>query len=590
MKKRQKDKKNKKFTIYKFFGIMLILSSIALLGIVLYINILPIKYLAILLGVLLFINIIFNFFLFRKRVKKKPKRIFTVLSLIFSCIFLIGSFFIYKTFAVLDDFSQKYKTYTYHVVVLNDSNYDVIEDLSSKTLGYYNDNSDATKKSIEKLGKVVTTENEGFGNLESLGSSVLEEEKDAILVEDSQKTKLDTAGNNESSENALSGFSGKTRILYTFKVKAKPESKDVNVTKDVFNIYISGMDEYGEVSEISRSDVNMILTVNPKTKQILITNIPRDYYVQLHDTSGYKDKLTHAGIYGIDTSVKTLEDLLGIDINYYFKVNFSSLENIIDALGGVDVYSEYTFRTWNGYNFTEGYNHVNGQEALAFARERKTFDDGDNQRGKNQQALIEAIFRKVTSPEIITKYNSLLNSLSDSIITNMSTKSMTSLAKMQLKDNAKWTITSNSLKGVGSYDYTYTYPYQELYVMVPDEESVDEGKDLISKVTSNEILESSYDGDSSNVHSVTKSNVYKPSSNTKKKTTTSKKKTEVKKEEIAQVPDKAEDIQNDETVEPDVDENTEADSDNTTIPEENENTGDDNNAVTPPENSEIPAP
>ena len=172
----------------------------------------------------------------------------------------------------------------------------------------------------------------------------------------------------------------------------------------------------------------------------------------------------------------------------------------------------------------------------------------------------------------------------------MSTKSMTSLAKMQLKDNAKWTITSNSLKGVGSYDYTYTYPYQELYVMVPDEESVDEGKDLISKVTSNEILESSYDGDSSNVHSVTKSNVYKPSSNTKKKTTTSKKKTEVKKEEIAQVPDKAEDIQNDETVEPDVDENTEADSDNTTIPEENENTGDDNNAVTPPENSEIPAP
>lgn len=592
MKKRKKDKKNKKFTIYKFFGIILILSSIALLGIVLYINILPLKYLVVLLGVLLFINIIFNFFLFRKKIKKKPKKIFAVLSIIFSIIFLIGSFFIYKTFAVLDDFSQKYKTYTYHVVVLNDSNYETIEDLSSKTLGYYNDNSDATKKSLEKLGKVVQTENEGFGNLESLGSSVLEEEKDAILVEDSQKNKLDTAGNNESSENALSGFSGKTRIIYTFKVKAKPESKDVNVTKDVFNIYISGMDEYGEVSEISRSDVNMILTVNPKTKQILITNIPRDYYVQLHDTSGYKDKLTHAGIYGIDTSVKTLEDLLGIDINYYFKVNFSSLENIIDALGGVDVYSEYTFRTWNGYNFTEGYNHVNGKEALAFARERKTFNDGDNQRGKNQQALIEAIFRKVTSPEIITKYNSLLNSLSDSIITNMPTKSMTSLAKMQLRDNAKWIITSNSLKGTGSYDYTYTYPYQELYVMVPDDESVTEGKDLISKVTSDELLEASYDGDSSNVHSVTKSNVYKPSSTTKKKTTTPKKKTEVKKEEITQVPEEKEEdtTNNEEVVEPETDESTETDSDNPTIPEKSENAGNDDNAVTPPENSEVPAP
>lgn len=527
MKKRKKDKK---MSVYKFFGIILIISSVILLGMVLYINILPFKYLAILTGVILLINLIFNFFLVRKRVKKKPKKIFLVLSIIFSIIFLIGSFFLYKTFAVLDNFSQKYKIYTYHVVVLNDSSYEEIEDISGKSLGYYNENSDATEKSLTKLGKVVETENEGYGNLESLGVSVLDNEKEAILVEDSKKIKLDSAGNNESEDNSLSGFSGKTRILYTFKVKAKPESKEVNVTKDVFNVYISGMDQYGEVVEVSRSDVNMILTVNPKTKQILITNIPRDYYVQLHDTSGYKDKLTHAGTYGIDTSVETLEDLLGIDINYYFKVNFSSLENIIDALGGVDVYSEYTFTSWNGYNFTEGYNSVDGKAGLAFARERKTFQDGDNQRGKNQQALIEAIFRKVTSPEIITKYNSLLNSLSDSILTNMPTKSMTSLAKMQLKDNAKWVITSNSLKGIGSYDYTYTYPYQQLYVMVPDEESITEGKDLISKVTSGEVLESSYTGDSTNVHDVTKSSVVRSSSgsssSSKKKSVTTKKKSD----------------------------------------------------------------
>ena len=520
MKKKNKDKK-KKLTGYKIVGILLIISSLILLGVVLYINILPMKYLAIVVGVLFVINLILNFFLFRKKVKKKPKKISTVFALLFSIIFLLASFFIFKTFGVLDDMSEEYRTYTYHVLVKNDCSYQDIGDISGKTLGYYNNNSNATKKALEKLSEKVKTENESYGNLDSLGASILTEETESILVEDSQKTKLDNAGSNSDS-GSLSGFSGKTRILYTFKVTVKVESKDVDVTKDVFNIYISGMDEYGEVSEISRSDVNMIITINPKTKQILMTNIPRDYYVQLHDTSGYKDKLTHAGNYGIDTSIATIEDLLGIQINYYFKVNFSSLVNIIDALGGVEVYSEYDFQSYNGYNFSKGYNSVDGKAGLSFVRERKTFAEGDNQRGKNQQAMIEAIFRKCTSPSIITKYNSLLNSLKDSMITNMPMKSITKLAKMQLKDNASWTLTSNSLTGTGSYDYTYTYPYQELYVTVPDEESISEAKEMISKVTSGEKLESSYDGDSNNVHSVTKSSVSKSFSNSSSSSSTTK--------------------------------------------------------------------
>ena len=520
MKKKNKDKK-KKLTGYKIVGILLIISSLILLGVVLYINILPMKYLAIVVGVLFVINLILNFFLFRKKVKKKPKKISTVFALLFSIIFLLASFFIFKTFGVLDDMSEEYRTYTYHVLVKNDSSYQDIGDISGKTLGYYNNNSNATKKALEKLSEKVKTENESYGNLDSLGASILTEETESILVEDSQKIKLDNAGSNSDS-GSLSGFSGKTRILYTFKVTVKVESKDVDVTKDVFNIYISGMDEYGEVSEISRSDVNMIITINPKTKQILMTNIPRDYYVQLHDTSGYKDKLTHAGNYGIDTSIATIEDLLGIQINYYFKVNFSSLVNIIDALGGVEVYSEYDFQSYNGYNFSKGYNSVDGKAGLSFVRERKTFAEGDNQRGKNQQAMIEAIFRKCTSPSIITKYNSLLNSLKDSMITNMPMKSITKLAKMQLKDNASWTLTSNSLTGTGSYDYTYTYPYQELYVTVPDEESISEAKEMISKVTSGEKLESSYDGDSNNVHSVTKSSVSKSFSNSSSSSSTTK--------------------------------------------------------------------
>lgn len=537
--RKNKDKK-KKIDGYKIVGILLLVSSLILLGIVLYINILPMKYLLALGGVLLFVNLVLDFFLFRKRVKKKPKRVCTVFALLFSIIFLIGSFFIFKTFGVLDDMSQDYKTYTYHVLVKSDSNAEKIEDIASKDLGYYNDNSSATKKALEKLDTVVKTKSDSYGNLDGLGKALINDETDAILLENSQKIKLENAGggsavatgdnSSDSSNNStgdtsvLSNFGDKTKVIYTFKVKVKVDSKGIDVTKDVFNVYISGMDEYGKVSEISRSDVNMILTINPKTKQILMTNVPRDYYVQLHDTTGYKDKLTHAGTYGVDTSIKTLEDLLGIKLDYYFKVNFSSLENIVDALDGVDVYSEYDFQSWNGYNFTKGYNHVEGKAALAFARERHTFTDGDNQRGKNQQALIEAIFRKCTSSSIITKYNSLLDSLQDSMITDMPMKSMTSLAKMQLRDNASWTITSNSLTGTGSYDYTYTYNFQELYVMVPNEDSVTEAKEKISKVASGEKLESSYGKDASDVHSVSKSQVSKSSSSSYSYSSSSKKK------------------------------------------------------------------
>ena len=524
----RKNKDKKKINGYKIVGILLLISSLILFGIVLYINILPMKYLLALGGILLFVNLVLDFFLFRKRVKKKPKRVCTVFALLFSIIFLIGSFFIFKTFGVLDDMSQDYKTYTYHVLVKSDSNAEKIEDIASKNLGYYNDNSSATKKALEKLDTVVKTKSDSYGNLDGLGKALINDETDAILLENSQKIKLENAGGgstlNNSDSSVLSNFGDKTKVIYTFKVRVKVDSKGIDVTKDVFNVYISGMDEYGKVSEISRSDVNMILTINPKTKQILMTNVPRDYYVQLHDTTGYKDKLTHAGTYGVDTSIKTLEDLLGIKLDYYFKVNFSSLENIVNALDGVDVYSEYDFQSWNGYNFTKGYNHVEGKAALAFARERHTFTDGDNQRGKNQQALIEAIFRKCTSSSIITKYNSLLDSLQDSMITDRPMKSMTSLAKMQLRDNASWTITSNSLTGTGSYDYTYTYNFQELYVMVPNEDSVTEAKEKINKVASGEKLESSYGKDASDVHSVSKSQVSKASSSNYSYSSSSKKK------------------------------------------------------------------
>ena len=524
---KRKNNRKKKITGYKVVGMLFMICSIILLGIVLLSNVLPIKYLSIFIGVLFLINLIINFFLFKRKIRKKPRRFFTVLALLLCVLFLGASFFIYRTLGLLDDMSMEYKEYTYNVLVRSESVYKDIADIADKNLGYYNDNSDATKKALSTLNNKVKTTNVGYGNLESLATSLFNRKIAGILLESSQQAKLEKSGNA-----SIKGFSDKTRVLYTFKVKMPIKSDGLNVTKDVFNIYISGMDQYGKVAETSRSDVNMVITINPKTKQILLTNIPRDYYVQLHDTDGYKDKLTHAGIYGLDTSVATIEDLLGIKINYYFKVNFSSLVNIVDALGGVDVYSEYDFQSWNGYNFSKGYNRVNGKEALSFVRERKTFNAGDNQRGKNQQAMIEAIFRKCTKPSIIIKYNSLLNSLEDSMITDMPMRNIIKLAKMQLRDNSKWTITSNSLTGTGSMDYTYTYPYQSLYVTVPDEESIKLSKEMIKKVVDGEVLQSSYDGDGSNSHTVTKSAVYKStttntSSNEKKVT----KKVTPKKEE-----------------------------------------------------------
>jgi len=304
------------------------------------------------------------------------------------------------------------------------------------------------------------------------------------MIEDSMKNILE-----EESSDKMNLM----REIYEFTIKIKVDTtlKEVNVTDESFAIYVSGIDTYGQISSVSRSDVNIVMVVNPTTKQILLISIPRDYYVQLHGTTGAKDKLTHAGIYGIDMSIKTIEDLLETDINYYIKVNFTSVIDIVDSLGGLDVYSDYSFISYSGFNFKAGYNSVNGEQALDFVRTRKAFVDGDRQRGKNQQALIDAIIKKATDKSIITKYNSLLSAIDGKYQTNLSTKKITSLIKMQLEDMTSWNVSSYSLTGIDSNNYTYTYN-QLLYVMEPDKQSVKEAIALVDQVLNNEKLESSY--------------------------------------------------------------------------------------------------
>ncbi|MDR1833741.1 MAG: LCP family protein [Propionibacteriaceae bacterium] len=248
---------------------------------------------------------------------------------------------------------------------------------------------------------------------------------------------------------------------------------------DPFAIYISGMDSYGEVSEKSRSDVNQIIAFNPAEKKMLMVNTPRDYYVKLHGLGPKKDKLTHAGIYGIDVSRLTLADLYKIELKYYVKINFTSLIDLIDLMDGIDIESEYTFTAEDGSKFTKGINHVNAKQALAFARERHAFKDGDRQRGKDQQIVINAIFAKLKSPELLPKYPSIFEAMKGQFLTNISDADIDKLADMV--GTGEWDTKSMSVTGGDAMKYTYTYPNQKLYVMTPNSKSLKKARKALAE-------------------------------------------------------------------------------------------------------------
>jgi polyisoprenyl-teichoic acid--peptidoglycan teichoic acid transferase len=246
-------------------------------------------------------------------------------------------------------------------------------------------------------------------------------------------------------------------------------------TSNPFIVYISGIDTYGEIETTARSDVNILAVINPLTHKILLVNTPRDYYVQLHGTTGVRDKLTHAGLYGVDSSAKTLEDLYGVSIPSYVRINFTSFQKVIDTLGGVDVYSDQSFSSYV-YSYNQGVNSLGGVEALEFARERYTFQDGDRTRGKNQQRVIEAVLSKASSPRLLVQYTQLLGSLDGNVQTNIAPGSITDIVKAELSDIQKWQVESISVDGTGASAQTFSFGSQELYVMVPSQETVDVAK------------------------------------------------------------------------------------------------------------------
>ena len=449
---------------FKYLAFILISITIITLGLFKFIDVLPGEYFFILCVLLGIITLGLSLLILTKRGPKK-RAIGTFLSLIYLVFLILVIVYELNTIGFLKKLGFKnYKTENYSILVLNDSKYEKIEDLEKKNIGSLEFNTDGLKESKEKVEKKISVNFKTYNDISELKKDFEKNKVEAILIENSILAIL-TEDDGE--------FASSYKVIYDFSVdvETKDIAKKVDITKDTFSIYVSGIDTYGAVSSVSRSDVNMVITVNPKTNKILITSIPRDYYVPLAGKNG-KDKLTHAGIYGVETSVKTIENLLDTKINYYIKVNFTSLIKVVDALGGVKVYSKYNFTSMDGYTYKEGYNNVNGEKALSFVRERKAFNGGDRVRVENQAAMIKALVEKATSPSIITKYTSLLKTLEKLFVTNLNMEDITEFIKKQIDDMKSWEVESQSLDGKDDYQYTYSYKGQKLYVMTPDNETV----------------------------------------------------------------------------------------------------------------------
>lgn len=462
----------------KIVSILFILLSVVFLGMIFSMHVLPIKYMGILLGIYLPILFILVLFMMLKRLKLKIKIPCEVISILIIFFLVVGIAYLNRTMNFMSKIKEKkYQTENYYVVVLESSNYDTLDSLKNKTIGIHMSSLESGEEAISNFRKKLSYEDKEYTDFMQLGKDLLNHKVDAMFINGSYLSIL---------QDEDETFDAKTKIVDTIQIQIKNEvvKKEIDVTKEPFNLYISGIDIYGNITSVSRSDVNIIVTVNPVTHQILLTSIPRDYYVRLHGTTGYRDKLTHAGIYGVDMSITTLEDLLDIDINYYARVNFTTLIELVDAIGGVDVYSDYSFTSLHGnYKFNVGMNHMNGEQALGFTRERYAFKDGDRQRGKNQQKVITAIINKaLSSKTLITKYTNILNSLESSFQTNMGSNKIYSLVNMQLDKMPSWEITSISLDGTGKSEYTYSYSGQRLYVMEPDMSIVNSAKEKIKEI------------------------------------------------------------------------------------------------------------
>lgn len=440
-------------------------------------NFLSFRFLNIIITIGLLVVLAISIFLQKA---KKSTLVTTIILVVFSLISLVGVFGFKQMIDITNRMNQTaaFSEVEMSIVVPKDSDIKDVNQLTTVQAPTKVDknNVDTLMSALKKDKKVdvkvddVASYQEAYDNLKSGKSK-------AMVLSGSYASLLESVDSN---------YSSNLKTIYTYKIKKKNNNSAKQVDSKVFNIYISGIDTYGSISTVSRSDVNIIMTVNMNTHKILLTTTPRDAYVKIPGGGADQyDKLTHAGIYGVETSEKTLENLYGIKIDYYARINFTSFLKLIDQLGGVTVHNDQAFTSLHGkFDFPVGDIQMNSEQALGFVRERYSLDGGDNDRGKNQEKVISAIVNKLASLKSVSNFTSIVNNLQDSVQTNMSLDTINALANTQLDSGSKFTVTSQAVTGTGSTGQltSYAMPNSSLYMMKLDDSSVESASQAIKNL------------------------------------------------------------------------------------------------------------
>lgn len=472
-KKKYPSKTKIRFQWGLFFSYILL--SIILLILMFSYKILAFRFLNVIVACIL---IFISGYSFKQLTSKKSKKKTRILLMIGNVLNIIAIFSIYQFIELTNRMNETSATshYAMSIAVLADSSISEINQLD-KVIAPLELDEDNILKFMDEIKQKQNKTLEVEKNHSYLDSynSLINGEVEAIVLNGAFENIIETEHPD---------YLSKIKKLYVKKITKKVSGPKIN-KGDSFNIYVSGIDTYGPINEVSRSDVNIILTVNTKTKKVLITTTPRDSYVPIAlGGNDQKDKLTHAGLYGVDASIKTLENLYNIDLNYYVRLNFTSFLKLIDYLGGVDVDNDKAFTAkHNGQYYAAGRIHLNANQALGFVRERYALSDGDRDRGRNQQKVITAIIRKLTSAEALTNFNDILQGIQDSIQTNMPFVTMMNLVNSQLETGGLYSVESTDLTGVGSMDLpSYAMPNSKLYMMEVDENKLQSIKDAMKAI------------------------------------------------------------------------------------------------------------
>ena len=481
-------------------SILLVLSSFYLLYELIKINVLPTKLLFLMTIVFVLLDAIFILLLchYTKRIVSKIICILITLILVLgSC---LGGFYISKTGSLLTSITNvtKHAKNTVSVVVKQSSDIKNKSQLNGVSVGTLrNIGVQGSKKVLKELSNEgIVLEQKEYDSLSALLEGFYNGEVESIIINESSRSQI-------LDMESYADFDNNTRVVYqtSYKVENTDKAKSVtDITSKPFNVLISGSDTRGGFDENGRSDVIMIATVNPKTSTILLTSVPRDFYVTTACDAGdgcmqgALDKITHTGIHGTNTTKRTVEQLLGIEINYTFKVGFDTVTELVDAVGGIDVNVEPGYECDNflhapGLSVHAGVNHLNGEQALGYARERYAYSEGDRQRTKNQQQVLMGIVDKITSPAIVTNYASIMDAMANTFSTTMSSSEISDLIKYQINNNPKWKMEQYMVNGTGD-----TLMCAELgdaaSVMVPDQSTVKTAKDKINVVLAGESSDS----------------------------------------------------------------------------------------------------